>query len=246
MNRKMSQLRIPGMAIALTLGICIVTFADDKPEAAASDSDKQLLEDLQTDLLEGIELDPKPSEKKPSKEIRQPDLPEDDDPSSTKSAGGSPDEHPLTPIGRKMLDVEDRLGRHDSSGDTQAMQEEIVKELQELIKNARMRKGSGSSSGGKSGKTTPRAGLGKKPGAKSGSASRAGATVESTERLGKAAAKKVDPKDVQKRVEASWGVLPEQVREQMRHSAGEDFLGEYELMIENYFKRLAESDGNKP
>ena len=237
------------LRITVVLAIVVhgagIGFADDKAKDATSDSDKQLLEDLQTDLLEGIELDLKPDDDKSGNKPSQPELPKDDDATGPRT-GSSADEHPLTPIGRKMLEVEDRLGRRDSSAATQAMQEQIVAELQKLIKNARRRRGSGSAHGGSAGKTTPRAGLGKKPGGKSGSAARAGAIVESTERLGRAAAKKVDPKDVQQRVEASWGVLPEQVREQMRHDAGEDFLGEYELMIENYFKRLAESESNRP
>ena len=42
-----------------------------------------------------------------------------------------------------------------------------------------------------------------------------------------------------------WGELPERQREQMMQMPLEEFLPEYELMIEDYFRRLSEKNTNR-
>ena len=43
----------------------------------------------------------------------------------------------------------------------------------------------------------------------------------------------------------SWGHLPPRVREQMLQNTPEQFLPQYELMIEKYYQRLAEERPTK-
>ena len=43
----------------------------------------------------------------------------------------------------------------------------------------------------------------------------------------------------------SWGHLPAKTREQMLQNSPERFLPQYELMIEKYYKRLAEEQSSK-
>jgi len=43
-----------------------------------------------------------------------------------------------------------------------------------------------------------------------------------------------------------WGQLPQHDREQMSQSAPEQFLPKYELLIEKYYKRLAEQQKDRP
>lgn len=43
-----------------------------------------------------------------------------------------------------------------------------------------------------------------------------------------------------------WGMLPERQRQQMLELPVEEFLPKYELLIEDYFRRLAEEPGQKP
>ena len=43
-----------------------------------------------------------------------------------------------------------------------------------------------------------------------------------------------------------WGQLPVHDREQMRQDAPEQFLPKYELLIEKYYKRLAEPRKDRP
>lgn len=231
------------LATILLAGIarCAVAAEGEVAKPAdTSDTDRQLLDDLQNDLLEGIDLDLPNDAKAPTPAGN------DKTANGTSPADSGGDEDPLTAIGRRMLDVGARLAREDSSTATQDKQKKILADLEKLIENAQRQRGSSSAKGGNSAKTTAPKKLAKKSGGNNDASARAGATVESTERLGKAAAKKVDPKEIRDRIEATWGVLPEQVREQMRHAGGDDFLGEYELMIENYFKRLAERAGNRP
>jgi hypothetical protein len=244
MNDMMTVNLTVRMILGCTWMVCAASLAvaeDDTQQAANNQqTDQQLLDDLQNDLLEGIEL------AKPPNEVKKNDQPSRDAKTKPLSIGGATDGDPLTAIGRKMLDVGRRLAQEDSSLATQAQQKQILEDLKKLITNAQQRKGSSSARGGSSTKTTAPKQLGKTPSGQKDSSAKAGATVESTERLGKADSKKVDPAEIRQRVEASWGVLPEQVREQMRHAAGDDFLGEFELMIENYFKRLAEPEVNRP
>jgi hypothetical protein len=248
MNHPRTSLRII-LALMLVVGVSGRTLAeDDKPKPEKKKADQQLLEDLQNDLLEGIELDLPPKKDEKKNKHDKPNQPQDEpvDGTGDSAAVGGGDEDPLTTIARKMLDAGQRLAREDSSDQTQALQKQIAADLKKLIANAKKRQGSSSASGGSKTKTTAPKKIGKKPGGKNDASARAGATVESTERLGKADAKKADAEQIRQRVEASWGVLPEQVREQMRHAAGDDFLGEFELMIENYFKRLAEHEPIRP
>jgi len=43
----------------------------------------------------------------------------------------------------------------------------------------------------------------------------------------------------------SWGHLPAHAREQMLQNSPEQFLPQYELMIERYYRRLAEEQKSK-
>jgi hypothetical protein len=47
-------------------------------------------------------------------------------------------------------------------------------------------------------------------------------------------------------MKALWGQLPQRARDQMLQSAPEEFLPEYELELEKYFKRLAEQERREP
>ena len=43
-----------------------------------------------------------------------------------------------------------------------------------------------------------------------------------------------------------WGQLPAREREQMLQSPPEQFLPKYELLLEKYYKRLAEEQKRRP
>jgi hypothetical protein len=87
-----------------------------------------------------------------------------------------------------------------------------------------------------------------KPG-KPKSAAAAGKTAarDSTDRLNQANANSVDngdKADVEALMKDLWGHLPERTREQMMQSFSEEFLPQYELEIEQYYRRLSEDDAH--
>jgi hypothetical protein len=68
------------------------------------------------------------------------------------------------------------------------------------------------------------------------------AARDSSDRLNQTGAKPVDKGDVEAVVKDLWGHLPERTREQMMQSFSEEFLPQYELEIEQYYRRLSEDD----
>jgi hypothetical protein len=96
--------------------------ADDTPSKQEPASlDQQLLENLDSELLEGLTPPSEPSppegrappKKIPGEDIGVPDTSADD-------------ENPLTRIEQKMRQVEQRLAQRDSSTGTQSLQREIA------------------------------------------------------------------------------------------------------------------------
>jgi hypothetical protein len=125
------------------------------------------------------------------------------------------------------------------------VQQQVVAQLDKLIaelsKQCKNCQGSSSSS---SQSQTPKQASQKKPGGKSSTMPGRGQTAarDSTDRLGPANRRLLDQGDVERMVKDLWGHLPERSREQMIQSFSEEFLPEYELEIEEYYRRLSEDD----
>lgn len=86
-----------------------------------------------------------------------------------------------------------------------------------------------------------------KPGSKPGAAtakSQAPAR-DSTDRLNNTAAQPVDKGNVDETVKKLWGNLPERSRDQMLQSFSDEFLPQYQLEIEQYYRRLSEEQGGQ-
>ena len=86
-----------------------------------------------------------------------------------------------------------------------------------------------------------------KPGSKPGAAtakSQAPAR-DSTDRLNSTAAQPADKGNVDEAVKKLWGNLPERSREQMLQSFSDEFLPQYQLEIEQYYRRLSEEQGGQ-
>ena len=63
--------------------------------------------------------------------------------------------------------------------------------------------------------------------------------------MGKAEDARPDPELVKGMMKDTWGHLPAQAREEMLQNSPERFLPQYELLIERYYKRLAEEQTSK-
>ena len=142
---------------------------------------------------------------------------------------------PLTRIGRRMRTVEQLFDQKDTSATTQEMQREIVTDLDALIKqlqqqcNKSGKSGASSQSQSKSAASTSQT-TNRKP-------------TDSTERLDKATARTDGVTQVQQLVKEVWGQMPERVREQISNVTSDQFLPQYQKMIEDYYRRLAEEAG---
>jgi hypothetical protein len=203
------------------------------------------LDDFDRELFGPDENKPKPSDRRsgqPGESDEEGDDLEGRLPRELGPAGVSEEASPLLEIARQMRHVEGLIGKAESGPKTQNLEDEIVTRLEELLKQARSRSQGGSPSPRKQ-KTAPRQPVKQpqrkptpgpgKPDAKSAPDSKA--------TPGRAEARKPDLSAWQAVQARLWGELPQKAREQMLQQLPvEEFLPKYEVLIEEYFKRLAE------
>ncbi len=154
-------------------------------------------------------------------------------------------EDPLLKVARDMRDVQQRIGQRDSGPVTQHVQRQIVSDLAKLIDEA---KKSGSCSGKPSNSRKPTGSGEKKPpnnstqasGTSPAPAEKSDPKIRKPEAI-RAAAKE----EAIARMKDLWGAeLQGHEREHVLELPGEYFLPEYELEIEDYFRRLSEDQPN--
>ena len=162
--------------------------------------------------------------------------------------GAARDDDPLVHISEAMRSVERLISKPTKSGNPEPIQRQILSDLAKLIEQAEKQCAAQQSSSGKGAKSQqvtkrqsvkqskPSAGMGK-PSTKP--------AQDSTDRLRQTEAARVDPAAVKGMLKDSWGNLPPKAREQMLQNSPEQFLPQYELMIERYYKRLAEEQNSK-
>ena len=161
------------------------------------------------------------------------------------AAGDADNQDPLVRLNRQMRQAEEMLRARKSGDPTQKLQDKIVSELEELIKQLRQQQqqqSSSSSSSKKPQQTAKRESVsqpqqqqgpaGAKPNSKP--------ARDSSQRVGKADVKKADPGKLSDLIKDIWGELPARLRQQMMQSSAEQFVPKYELQIEEYFKTLSE------
>jgi hypothetical protein len=147
-------------------------------------------------------------------------------------------------VAEQMKDVRERILKNDSGSDTQKMQQQIVDRLQRLIDDAR-KQGRQQQTEKQPQEVGPRTPIGQpdlnpkpKPGG-TGPDNRNPTQSSNDPRQGKAEKAKVD--QMRRGLEEqSWANLPAHDREQMLQLPREEFLPKYELLIEDYFRRLAD------
>ncbi len=155
------------------------------------------------------------------------------------AAGVSEDERPLLEVARRMREVEGRIAQNDSGLKTQGLQRQIVSDLDRLIEQAR-KKCQGGKPGSKppkgSSRGKPKQGSpGKQPGANPGMAP--------IQKTGAGEHPKPDSQQMRTMMQELWDVsLPLQQRKELLQLPFDEFLPEYELLIEQYFRRLSEEE----
>jgi hypothetical protein len=156
---------------------------------------------------------------------------------------------PMLQIARQMRRCRQRIAQADSGPGTQQLQRQIVDDLDRLIQQARRSSGqcrAGTSQSQPSSRSpTPGPPHNTAGPANGQQQSKNPATTKSPHAAGAKTARKPDLAGTQAIIKRLWGVLPEREREQMLQSPPEEFPPEYELLIEDYFRRLSEEKGGQ-
>lgn len=245
-RRRASFLAIATLAAWFVFGVARVhgdePSTKEQPKAASkpASSDDALLKDLDNELLEGAgDLSGPKSKKSGDKKPTSSESNEED-------PAGMPDvDHdPLTSIGERMRSLESLIPEHARRREAEALQAGIVDDLRQLIEQAQQQRAKQQAaavgkekneSNRRKGVQPPKPTVSRNPGQDSRQAGKDGA-----QSVGKNENERPDPKAMQGLMKDTWGHLPARAREQMLQNPPERFLPQYELMIERYYKRLAE------
>jgi hypothetical protein len=147
-------------------------------------------------------------------------------------------------IARQMREVQDRLSHNDSGLETQRVESQIVSDLDQLIEQAKQQ--GRPRPGAKPKGDTPRAPIGPpnqppapKPGSKDGGGSNP--TGSNAEAKGKRKPGEDAAELLPRLLKPGSGIeLPENVRQRMLELPAEEILPKYEVLTEEYFRRLSE------
>jgi hypothetical protein len=140
------------------------------------------------------------------------------DPPAGEDLGQPSERDPLSMISERMGNVARRIRDDETLQPAQQIQQDILRELKSLAEQAAQQSQQQASRA----TSTPRP-------SQEGNDKPGSATDSAT-----GSPRDVDP------IEAVWGTLPERVRHGIRSTLHEEFLPEYEQIIREYYKRLAE------
>lgn len=138
------------MRILAILTTCVLltaaapAVADDA--ADQNSLDQQLLDGLGDDLFDGLDLPDMPApdaqQRPPAGETEPTDPAQEGAKTAVEPDGediGEGPENPLVEIGRQMQTVQDRIGQGQAEDDTLSMQRSIIKQLDDLIEQAKQK-----------------------------------------------------------------------------------------------------------
>jgi hypothetical protein len=210
----------------LCTGAC-AALAEDASESLGS----QLLDDLDPDLFAP------PAQRSVPKRIL-PDLPDDalGEDLGQPSAGG-----PLVRV-KQNMETAQALIRQPALARAGQVQRQVVADLDALIEQLAKQCCSGACQSSDQPKPSSKRSqtAGAKPGAKAGRGS--APARDSNARLGRGDPKAVNLAEREALLKDLWGHLPPHVRERLLQAHSDEFLPQYELEIEKYFRRLAEDE----
>jgi hypothetical protein len=172
-----------------------------------------------------------------------------DEPASR--TGSSPDkdsDHPLLDLNRKMRESEQLMRATNGGEETQDLQKEIVRRLEKLIDELEQQQQQQQSSSASRQKPSQQESADNRPQSQPQSKSSGHAQAkpaqqparDSSGRTVKRETAKPDMAQMREMLKDIWGELPPRLRQQMMQSSIEKFIPKYELLIEEYFKALAE------
>jgi len=187
-------------------------------------SDPSDLSDLSDELLEKLEKE-----------------------AAADAAPAEEEDPPLIRIGDRMRQVQRRLARADTGRKTIELQEAIIKDLDDLLKQMQ------------SGQACPQCGKQNcqqhaRQRKQSAAQSQQRASSQPSTQAARDASNRNFPRatavkskaDLERMAKAIWGHLPPKMREQMEQALSATLLPQYELLIERYFRTLAEQGARSP
>jgi hypothetical protein len=185
--------------------------------------DEQLLDDFDDDPID-------PLDRQVSDEPRKP-------PGETSEGA---DDNPLLAVARDMREVEERIARAEVGTETRDLQQQIVADLDDMLEQARKACKQGKPSGKQPRDTTNRQPNGP-PGVKPAGGNKPNNKSTNNSQRPKQNGKthRPDAEEMDAVLKKLWGELPERQREQMSQWQLDEFLPKYELLIEEYFRRLS-------
>lgn len=227
------------MPAALVLALVIASAASLHAQTSSGESAKQGGDSLDDKLLEGLGgLDDELLEGLEDDDEMPSDAGPDDE---ADGAHTGSDADPIVRLGRRMRQVETLIAGAKSDDKTQQLQQEIVGDLEKLIKELQRRQQQQAASQSKRPQQTTGREKVEQPDAASGGGGNTPADAaarDSSEKLREEQARKARLAETQHQLKDIWGQLPERMREQMEQGFGEQFLPKYALQIEEYFKSL--------
>ncbi len=172
--------------------------------------------------------------------------------SDTAEADG---DNPLVSLNRKMREAERLMREAKGDAKTQDLQTQIVRKLEALIdelEQQQQQQQSSSSSSSKNQKQQqqktadqrPQSQPQMKPGGPAREKPSSDPARDSSGKVVKRETEKPDMARMREMLKDIWGELPPRLRQEMMQSSVEKFIPKYELLIEEYFKALAEKQRN--
>ncbi len=173
------------------------------------------------------------------------------DPEAEPPVTAATEGDPIVSIGKNMSTLASRLSESSANADPQReqLQQQIVNQLdallKELEKESQGKPSSGNASGGGGSQQDTRTQIGEgtpqrnNPQNSGQGEPKEGDSRQSSQRLGKSAPK-VNLAELLQVVKQVWGHLPEKERERLRQLSGDQVLPGHDLAIERYFRSLAD------
>ena len=268
---------LPWLVVMMVLALRGISFADDEPPtkadpakaASANEDASKSRITSKSQKADGTEQKADPP-KEPSllDKLSNELLKEVDDNSSQPKPEQKADK--FDRVAKGMRSASEKLDGKETGDETTKIQEQVIRDLDELIKQLQnpppnggggggggggsSKSGGGGTSrqqraGGRGGKGQPQGGTPKQPaqgnGGEQGGKERKDAegSDERTDSERKAAAEAARKKKLEIDV---WGHLPPHLREQLLNTYGERMLPKYEQLVKQFYEALSEQSESKP
>ena len=221
------------------------------PKGPKPSLDDELLKDLNNELLEGTsEMKDKPKSRPAgAADSKDKDAADTGPTEVIDDTMPTEDVDPLVHVSQQMRKAEELIPNSTGRPHAEELQRRIVDDLARLIEQAEQQRAQQqSASKSKQERASSERQSVKQP--KQQSAGSPGKdsnkpAQDSSNRLGKAEAARPDPELFKSMMKDTWGHLPARDREQVLQNTPDKFLPQYELMIERYYKRLAEDERSR-